>query len=291
MRKVVFYIALVASIFTMGCNKPKVIPDNVLGKIFHDAMLTNAYIDNVLVRVDSLNFYEPILESYGYTPEDLQNTIVNFSRRKSARLSDVAENMILLLEREAMILEEKVAVLDTINNVARRHFTEMLLNDTMIVATKSADSTLLRFEIPMAGPGDYRINGRYTLDSLDKTSGRRYHIEWMNQDSTMTSMSSMPLVQGVGRTLDHAYTVREGDTHLSYVITFNHVQERKTRPGKPSILTNRKDTPRITIEELTVQYIPAAKPSVERLYEEQLGARVLSDTLLQYIEKKAKGNL
>ena len=37
--------------------------------------------------------------------------------------------------------------------------------------------------------------------------------------------------------------------------------------------------------------ISPAKPSVERLYEEQLGARVLSDTLLQYIEQKAKENL
>ena len=68
MRKVVFYIALVVSFISMGCNKPKVIPDDVLGKIFHDAMLTNSYINNVLVKADSLNIYEPILDSYGYTP-------------------------------------------------------------------------------------------------------------------------------------------------------------------------------------------------------------------------------
>ena len=286
--KRVFYIALLASIFTMGCNKPKVIPDNVLGKIFHDAMLTNAYIDNVLVRADSLNIYEPILESYGYTPEDLQNTIVNFSRRKSARLSDVAEHMILLLEREAAVLEEKVAILDTIDNVARRYYTQMLLNDTMIVATKPADSTLLRFEVPIVGPGDYHINCRYTLDSLDKTSGRRYHIDWLEPDSTVTSLGASGLIKGKGRSFNHGYTIRPSDKHIGYIISFNHVQERITRPGKPAILKSKNETPRITIEEITVKYVPTAEKSVELLYEEQLGARVWSDTLLQYIEAKAR---
>lgn len=290
MKKGFYYLALVVSLVTMGCNKPKVIPDNVLGKIFHDAMLTNAYIDNVLVKADSLNFYEPILESYGYTTEDLQNTIVNFSRRKSARLSDVAEHMILLLEREAMALEKQVSILDTIDNVARRHFTEVLRCDTMIRATKAADSTLLRFEVPIVGQGDYRIQCTYTLDSLDKTTGRRYHIEWMRHDSTTSIAGSSNLHQGVDREFNHTYTVRENDSNLGFVITLNHVQERITRPGKPSVLKNKTNTPRITIDEFKVIYTPAAKQSVERLYEEQLNARVLSDTLIQYIEQKAKEN-
>lgn len=291
MRKVVFYIALVVSLISMGCNKPKVIPDDVLGKIFHDAMLTNSYINNVLVKADSLNIYEPILESYGYTPEDLQNTIVNFSRRKSARLSDVAEHMILLLEREAMILERQVSVLDTINNVARRRFTEVLVSDTLVKATTKADSMLLRFEAPVIGTGDYRIECHYTLDSLDKTKGRRYHIDWMHADSTLHSLASGNLVQGVNRDFNYAYTINKKDDRIGLVISFDHLQERITRPGKPAVLKNKRDTPRITIEDIKVTYVPSAEPSVERLYEEQLGARVLSDTLLQYIEQKAKENL
>ena len=231
MRKVVFYIALVVSFISMGCNKPKVIPDDVLGKIFHDAMLTNSYINNVLVKADSLNIYEPILESYGYTPEDLQNTIVNFSRRKSARLSDVAEHMILLLEREAMVLEKQVSVLDTINNVARRRFTEVLVSDTLVKATTDADSLLLRFEAPVLGTGDYRIECRYTLDSLDKTKGRRYHIDWLHADSTTHSVAAGNLVQGVNRDFNYAYTINKKDERIGLVITFDDVQERITRPG------------------------------------------------------------
>ena len=78
---------------------------------------------------------------------------------------------------------------------------------------------------------------------------------------------------------------------IGLVISFDHLQERITRPGKPAVLKNKRDTPRITIEDIKVTYVPSAEPSVERLYEEQLGARVLSDTLLQYIEQKAKENL
>lgn len=286
--KRIFYLLMFLMLATVGCNKPKVIPDDELGRIFHDAMLTNAYIKNVLVNADSLNIYEPILASYGYTNEDLQHTIVNFSRRKSARLSDVAEHMILLLEREAMVLEQQVAILDTINNVARRHFTREIVNLSNIKATTPADSTLLRFEVPLVGPGDYRIECRYTLDSLDKTEGRRYHIEWMHHDSTTNIAGANPLHKGSDKEFSHTYTIRENDSNIGIIITLNHIQERIQRKGRPSTIKNKRSTPRITVDELKVTYIPAAKQSVERLYKEQLGARVWADTLLQYIESKAK---
>lgn len=273
---------------TVGCNKPKVIPDNTLGRIFHDAMLTNSYIKNVMVDADSLNIYEPILANYGYTNEDLQYTLVNFSRRKSARLGDVAEHMIILLEREAMLLEHKVAILDTIDNVARRQFTRVLLDKSDIKATTEADSTLLHFEIPILGAGDYRIECRYTLDSLDKTEGRRYRFEWMHQDSSVRVAGANSLYQGVEREINQTYSIREKETNIAIILSFNHVQERIQRKGRPSTVKNRRDTPRMTINELKVTYVPDAKSSVEELYRKQLNARVLSDTLIRYIEAKAR---
>lgn len=271
----------------VGCNKPKVISDRELSLIFHDAMLTNSYIKNVAVtKSDSVNIYEPILASYGYTVEDLQYTLVNFSRRKSARLSDVAEEMILRLEREAMVLQHQVSILDTIDNVARRHFTQHLLDKSNIKVTKDADSLMLRFDIPIVGPGDYRFECSYTLDSLDKTTGRRYHIDWLRQDSTTNLAGSGSLTQGTDRTFNHTYTVRETDKSLGFILSLDYVQERKVQKGRPSIVKNKRNTPRITVENVKVIYTPAAAQSVERLYKEQLDARIWSDTLIQAIEQK-----
>ena len=145
-----------------ACNKPKEIPDKDLGAIFRDAMLVNAYLAiNPGTNLDSLRVYEPIFARYGYTAEDVQYTVHNFSRRKSAHLSDVAEYMILLLDREANALNLQVAKLDTVERVARRRYTKVVRSDTAVNVRKEAsfdhkydimpeDTSFVRLVIDMA---------------------------------------------------------------------------------------------------------------------------------------------
>lgn len=84
--KRIFRISLCAFLLLAGaaCTRHKIIPDEKLAQIFHDAFLTNAYIGDVRVNIDSLNIYEPIFARYGYTTRDVYYTIGNFSKRKSA---------------------------------------------------------------------------------------------------------------------------------------------------------------------------------------------------------------
>ena len=106
-----------------ACARHKIIPDDTLAQIFHDAFLTNAYIGSEGVKTDSLRIYEPIFARYGYTTDDVHYTIGNFSKRKSARLGDVVELAIEMLEAEGKYYNREVAILDTIDNVACRSFT------------------------------------------------------------------------------------------------------------------------------------------------------------------------
>ena len=85
-----------------ACARHKIIPDDTLAQIFHDAFLTNAYIGSEGVKTDSLRIYEPIFARYGYTTDDVHYTIGNFSKRKSARLGDVVERAIEMLKRVGM---------------------------------------------------------------------------------------------------------------------------------------------------------------------------------------------
>lgn len=100
--KRIFRISLYAFLLLAGaaCTRHKIIPDEKLAQIFHDAFLTNAYIGDERVNIDSLNIYEPIFARYGYTTRDVYYTIGNFSKRKSARLDDVVEMAIEKLETE-----------------------------------------------------------------------------------------------------------------------------------------------------------------------------------------------
>ena len=98
----------VVLLFLVACDSPKTIPNDDLANIFHDALLTNAYISQKSVKYDSLNIYEPILAKYGYTKEDMQYTLENFLRQKSAHLSDVITDVNDRLAREAAALRAAV---------------------------------------------------------------------------------------------------------------------------------------------------------------------------------------
>ena len=107
MKRLILSLTLV--LLLVGCARRKEIDDKTLAQIFRDAYLTNAYLGVDYMELDSIQIYEPILESYGFTPEDLRYTIGNFSRRKSAQLGRVlkdAEEQIKELEMQMYSREE-----------------------------------------------------------------------------------------------------------------------------------------------------------------------------------------
>ena len=262
-----------------ACNKPKVIPDKDLGAIFRDAMLVNAYLAiNTGTDLDSLRVYEPIFARYGYTAEDVQYTVHNFSRRKSAHLSDVAEYMILLLDREANALNLQVAKLDTVENVARRRFTQVLYADTDIDVRKEADSSLLRYVVEPVYTGTYNIDASYTLDSLDKATGRRYRIYFERRDSTQRSIANGIVQRRKGASFSHRYEVRpEDSTYVRLVIDMAHFNDSKN-----------KGTTRMQIHNMKITYTPPVEKCVELLFNEQSDMRIFSDTLIRAIEEGAR---
>ena len=275
-----FTILLLAIVALLtACNKPKVIPDKDLGAIFRDAMLVNAYIAiNTGTDLDSLRVYEPIFARYGYTAEDVQYTILNFSRRKSAHLSDVAEYMILLLDREANALNLQVAKLDTVENVARRRFTQVLYADTDIDVRKEADSSLLRYVVEPVYTGTYNIDASYTLDSLDKATGRRYRIYFERRDSTQRSIANGIVQRRKGASFSHRYEVRpEDSTYVRLVIDMAHFNDSKN-----------KGTTRMQIHNMKITYTPPVEKCVELLFNEQSDMRIFSDTLIRAIEEGAR---
>lgn len=275
-----FTILLLAIVALLtACNKPKEIPDKDLGAIFRDAMLVNAYLAiNTGTELDSLRVYEPIFARYGYTAEDVQYTIHNFSRRKSANLSDVAEYMILLLDREANALNLQVAKLDTVENVARRRFTKVMLADTAINVRKEADSLRLRFVVEPIVAGTYNISAKYTLDSLDKATGRRYRVYFQRRDSSERSIANGLIQRRKGASFDHRYEIMPDDTsYVRLVIEMAHFADRK-----------QKATTRMLIHDMKVTYTPPLEKCVEKLFNEQSNMRIFSDTLIHAIEEGAR---
>ncbi|MBQ3260668.1 MAG: DUF4296 domain-containing protein, partial [Alistipes sp.] len=178
---------VVVAFMVIACARHKIIPDDTLALIFHDAFLTNAYLEEENIECDTLNFYEPIFEKYGYTIEDVRFTIGNFSKRKSARLGDVVEVAIDLLEEEGKFYEKEVAVLDTIDNTAQRLFTRTIYSDSLVRIKNLKDSTTRVIVINDVRPGEYRVSFDYKIDSLDDNILRKSMLWFEREDSTKIS--------------------------------------------------------------------------------------------------------
>ncbi|MBE6205137.1 MAG: DUF4296 domain-containing protein [Rikenellaceae bacterium] len=273
---------LLAVIASVGCNKPRVIPDEVLSDIFRDAMLINAYYDVKSDQSpDSLNIYEPVFARYGYTAEDVQYTVDNISRRKNARLGDVAERMIASLDERMQYLNRESAKLDTIENVAFRRYTRALLGDTTIVAKTAADSTKLRLYLYNIHPGYYRFTSLYSLDSLDKSAGRRYRIYFEREDSTRREFSEVSLMRRAETQINQNHLLIDSEDDIArLVIDFYHFDDDMEK--------KKRTVPKITIHDIRVEYTPPAEYCMKRMLDEQTQMRIFSDTLIHTIEALAR---
>ena len=265
-----FVAALTAGVLlsAMSCRKARIIPDSTLSKIFYEAFLTNAYLAEKRPSTDSLELYEPIFEKYGYTVEDLQYTIGNFSKRKSARLGNVVEVAIARLEAEGTVLDRETAILDTIDARARRRFTRTLVADTLRTVYKLSDTTRLHVTVDSLQRGDYEVSFAYNIDSLDKNGRMRIYIRSERQDSTLRVELNNLMQRRTDRTVSH--TVKNDGSLRRLHISI-------AEPDSKS----KRERPHITIRDLTVRYLPYAEDVVDSLYEQTLNLGIFNMSLLE----------
>jgi len=267
MKRACIVWLLLGALFAAGCKHHTIIPDSKLALIFHDAFLANAYLQPKEAREDSLLVYEPIFERYGYTTEDVRYTIGNFSKRKSARLGDVVELAIAMLEQEGEVLNRTVAGLDTVNNIARRTSERMLRHDTLVRVTALKDTTLLRYVFDSVRPGDYRVRVRYLIDSLDENRSLRMQ-GWMERhDSTKTGFYTLQYQREREADIDRIFTA--DSTVRSLVIDF-------WRP-----VGGKRKRPHVTLRDLKITYMLPTAEAVDSLYEKQLDIRIFADDFLR----------
>lgn len=269
----------VCIIAAAACAHHKIIPDKTLAAIFHDAFLTNAYIENQKFATDSLDIYSPIFEKYGYAVEDVQYTIGNFSKRKNARLGDVVEEAIKMLEAEGSFYEQEVVVLDSLDNIAQRAFRRKIYSDSLIRVSRLKDTDRLKITLSDIRTGEYKIEYDYIIDSLDDTSGRRSIFTFEREDST-----------SFGRQVQNIYNNKRVE-HVSRTMT----ADTSARMLKINLYNFSKPVGvkhinhfGIKITDLSVVFTPDAATAVDSLYEQQLPVRIFFKDFFIQEEKERK---
>ena len=262
---------LLLGLMAGACVRHKIISDEELAHIFHDAFLTNAYVSTERLSLDSLNIYEPIFARYGYTTEDVQYTIGNFSKRKSARLGDVVEEAIRMLEEEGLRYEHEVAVLDTIDNVARRTFTRTVLADSLVRVRSLRDTARLHIQLDSLLPGEYNLTVNYLVDSLDRNPGLRGSAWLIRTDGSRTSSYTFTMRRNKEERFTRRYTADSTTREL-------HLNLFLPREGAKR--------PSVTLRDLEIRYTPPTRQAVESLYLRQLDIRIFADEFFRAAHPK-----
>ena len=273
MKRVVYILLTILCV--LGCARRKEIDDKTLAQIFRDAYLTNAYLGVNYLNIDSIQIYEPILNKYGYTPEDLRYTIGNFSRRKSAQLGRVLREAENQIAEYAVDYEKRVVVLDTIKNVAIRTFKRTVYQDSLIEVKKRADTSKLKLTIEPLQPGTYSVRYRYTYNKKeDKKQSKR--AKRYTDERTFRGAMYVQTHSGSHRN-NYSYNLRSEENIRRTLIADTSAHKLVLTFAKPSDARHKMGKIDLTIRDLEILYTPSEELAVDSLFKKFVDIKIFDD--------------
>lgn len=260
-------IMAIVALAVAACSGPKVIPDQDLVNIFHDAFVVNAYMSEADITSDSLYVYEPIFKRYGYTMDDLQHTLTTINERKSSRISDIMSEVSRKLEQESKAEHRKIVVLDTIDNVAKRAYTRTVYSDSLIRVNELRDTSKLRITLKDLIKGDYTVSFDYLIDTLDENRNSRVEVYLVVNDTTNSLRHTMMLSRYRNGKYSRKFSADTQHKEL-YVNMYYHPKNEESK------------LPDITIRNFKIVRVLPTEVSVDSLYKEQLDLSIINHDLM-----------
>ncbi|MFI3264988.1 MAG: DUF4296 domain-containing protein [Rikenellaceae bacterium] len=264
MKKIILSSLLLLSLILPSCIRRTVIPDTELALIFRDAFLTNAYIITEKVNFDTLQVYQPIFDEYGYTTEDIAYTIGSFSKRKSARLSDIVEQSIRLLEEGESIYRNETMILDTIDAKALRAASQTIYSKDLVTFRSERDTVNLKIEIDSLLPGDYILTFDYLVDSLDTNRSSYRSLSWITAKNSNEK-----------KAIHTSHLRKHTESTLERKFKFDTLTPRLIILLAESFEAKRNRN--ITFRDIKVDYTPPVEEAVDLLFKNKLDVRIFAD--------------
>ncbi|MFI3279808.1 MAG: DUF4296 domain-containing protein [Rikenellaceae bacterium] len=272
MKNILLSLLLALTFLAPSCIRRTVIPDDELALIFRDAFLVNAYVLNARFDIDTLQIYQPIFEKYGYTSEDVSYTVGSFSKRKSARLSDIVEQSIRLLEVGEGLYAHEAMIIDTIEAKALRAATAAIYHKERINYHSQRDTSKLKLQIDSLPPGDYILSFTYHVDTLDNNRSSYRSLSWVENDDSddRKQTQSTNLRKHTETTFERKIIFRDSVDRFMILLAESFEAKR---------------TPHVTFTDITLEYTPEAEIAVERMFKNKLDVRIFYDDF--FSEQKA----
>lgn len=185
MNKPIFFI-FATILALLSCTKDYIIPEKdmvkILTKIFITDGVTSTPPHNILYGHDTIDYYEPILKSYGYTTAQFDSSVKYYSRN-TEKFDIIFDKVVMELTRMRDKLEEtsKSGTLDN-NSDSSDNLWPHKTRWNMAIEYSSNPS--LGFDIPVVDLGDYTISFNAQFFPDDEGVNVRHYIFFFFDDGT-----------------------------------------------------------------------------------------------------------
>lgn len=193
MRNLFIFLALF-SMFASCKNDLKFIPEEELGDIIVQSVVTESFLRNtgqLNGYSDTLNFYLPVLDKYGYTVPDVEYTIERMIQRKSNVFGQLMDK----ISEDVGVIKSRYEYL---SNMARnwRGLVKREIVDTLFFSPDSMhitnfdDLKMLDYKVPIAEDGELIVKYNYKILQADSNYSRYFVYRLYDSLSSKKAISN-----------------------------------------------------------------------------------------------------
>lgn len=228
MRNILLFLTTV--ILFWGCSGPSTIPDRKMSLIIRDLLLTNSY-NSLYGRTyssDTIDFYTPILDKYGYTNADFKYSINKLALRKSSRITDIIDSAMIDIVKENAYFEGQKNLLLRIDSMVENHYRDTIYRrDSVIRLTSLSNRDRLRIKLP-ANDGRYELKYKYLIDSSDVNSyhSMRHYFTNRKGEKMMNSSAMLNRYQRDSVSM----SINSDTSYKEYIAILNDYSDNAKKP-------------------------------------------------------------
>lgn len=253
-------------IASLSCGKPRTIPENDMVKILSKIYITDGITflpeKHTLFGRDTIAYYEPIIESYGYTTQQFDSSMKYYAYH-TEKLDEIFDRVVIELSK----MEEQVRI--NPKNLAKD---QSVIPDTVEnlwphksywnMAVDYGQNRSLGFDVPVKGLGDYTLSFDAQLFPDDSSVECRMNAFWFIADNVQRDYRDVAKVQ---------LYPKDGVVH-HYSFTFSYTDDQYTHLKGwlyDNANKNQNFNRHAVFNNIRITYKPVSKSPVRALKDEK----------------------
>lgn len=184
----------------MSCSKQRIIPDRILVEIIYRMQLTDAVLftrESYILHKDSMRIYEPEIEKFGYTLDDLRRTFLKCAAENN-KLQSILNQVIdkIAAEKEVHKGPARIEKLSENMNTGP---------DSVSIVSKTVNRH--NIEVVLSEQGVYDVSASYFFYRNDSTKNPKMAV-WLESRSYKDSIVDRQETDLVKDTVFADYSIR-----------------------------------------------------------------------------------